>query len=289
MELEHKYAEVNGLRLHYVTAGSGPMMLFLHGFPEFWYAWKDLLAEFSQDHTVVAPDLPGYNLSDKPEDVAAYAIPRVATAIRGLLDQINPGGKVVLVAHDWGGVTAWLFAALFPDYLERLVIFNAPHPTIRAREMANNPAQQAASGYMARLAEPNAEAGLAADDYAMLGRMLIGTAARPDVFTEADRTAYHEAWSQPGALTGMLNYYRALRPTADAIAAAAVPPPTLTIRVPTLVIWGEADPVMLVGYLDGLDEVVPDLQIQRIPTGTHWVVHEEPALISQYIRAFLGA
>lgn len=283
--MDEKYAEVNGVRLHYVTAGSGPVMVLLHGFPEFWYAWKDLLAEFSRDHQVVAPDLRGYNLSDKPADVAAYAIPQVVGDVRGLIEHISPGRQVVLVGHDWGGVTAWTFAALFPALLERLVIVNAPHPTIFARELLLNPAQQQASSYMARLSGPDGEAFVSANNYGLLTWALTENGARADLYSDEDRAAYQAAWSQPGALTGMINYFRASR----AAGANGAPAPALMVRVPTLVIWGDADPVLLPGNLEGLDTLVPDLQIQHIPTGTHWVIHEEPALVSQYIREFLGA
>jgi pimeloyl-ACP methyl ester carboxylesterase len=284
----HEYVEANGLRLHYVTEGAGPLMLLLHGFPEFSYAWKEQIAAFSSDYRVVALDLPGYNLSAKPAEVEAYAIPRIVAAVRGVLDRINPGQRTILVGHDWGGITAWAFAALHPDYLDKLVIINAPHPVVFAREVATNPAQQQAIGYMTLLRDPRAEALLSADDYARLGKMLFDGAARPDVFTAEDRAAYKQAWAQPGALTGALNYYRAsalnTAPDAAAAGAALLARP---IPVPTLVIWGEADPALLTGNLNGLEQFVPTLQIRRIPQGTHWVIHEEPALITSIIREFL--
>ncbi|HMA37039.1 MAG TPA: alpha/beta hydrolase [Chloroflexia bacterium] len=283
---EHQYAVVNGIRLHYVTAGTGPTMLFLHGFPEFWYAWKDILAAFSADHQVVAPDLRGYNLSDKPENVGDYTMPHLVGDVRGLLDQMSPGQPAILVGHDWGGVVAWAFAMAHPEYLEKLVIINAPHPAVFARELAANPAQQQAVGYMSTLRDARAETLLSADNYAALGQMLVGTASRPDAFSDDDRVAYHAAWAQPGALTSALNYYRANAlggpPSADSPPASA-----LTVHVPTLVIWGEQDRALLTGNLTGLDQFVPQLQIKRILTGSHWVVHEEPEAIARTIREFL--
>ena len=125
MALDHQYAQVNGIRLHYVTAGNGPLLLFLHGFPEFWYAWKDQLEEFQCDYTVVAPDLRGYNLSDKPQDAEHY---RMATLVEDVRQVINHVGaqRATLVGHDWGGVVAWSFAMAFPGLLQRLII-TMPH------------------------------------------------------------------------------------------------------------------------------------------------------------------
>lgn len=145
---EHRFAEVNAVRLHYVTRGEGRLMLFLHGFPEFWYAWKDQLREFGKDHQAVALDMRGYNLSSKPEGVEQYAMPYLAGDVKGLADQFLAGSahkKLVLVGHDWGGAVAWILAAEHPEYLERLVIINAPHPAIFVRELRTNPEQQKAT------------------------------------------------------------------------------------------------------------------------------------------------
>ncbi|HUS17967.1 MAG TPA: alpha/beta hydrolase [Chloroflexia bacterium] len=281
--LQHETATLNGVEIHYVRDGRGPTMLFLHGFPQFWYAWREQLDAFSADHQVVAPDLPGYNLSGKPDDVAAYAAPQVAAIMRALVDRVSPGQPVVLVGHDWGGIVAWAFAIAFPTYLSHLVIINAPHPAIIARELATNPAQQQAMGYAVRFRQPGAEALLGAGDYAALAGALFAGAARAEAFSPADHDAYRAAWAQPGALTGMLNYYRA--------SALGPPPgspaPDLTVRAPTLVLWGEQDRALLTGNLDGLEAFVPDLQVQRIPAGTHWVVHEEGPQITAAIRAFI--
>jgi pimeloyl-ACP methyl ester carboxylesterase len=274
--MQHQTVTLNGVTIHYVVAGEGPTILFLHGFPEFWYAWKEQLAAFSADHQVVAPDLRGYNLSGKPAEVEAYTLPHLLADVQGLLDHVSPGRPAVLVGHDWGGIIAWAFAALHPDYITHLVIINAPHPTILARELATNPAQQQAMSYTAGLRAPQAEAALQADDYARLATVLFAAASHPDTFSADDQTAYRVAWSQPGALTGLLNYYRANALSALAEARAALPP----IRVPTLVLWGEQDRALLAGNLNGLEAVGTQVKVQRIPQGTHWVVHEEGALIT---------
>src|SRR3989441_3300707 len=119
---EDGYMTASGLRLHYVSAGRGDLILFLHGFPEFWYAWKNQLGEFGKDMRAVAVDMRGYNLSDKPEKVEDYAIPKLVEDVKGLIDKLDKGNKIILVGHDWGGVVAWVFAAMHPDYLDKLVI-----------------------------------------------------------------------------------------------------------------------------------------------------------------------
>jgi epoxide hydrolase 4 len=292
--IAHEYADVNGVRLHYARAGKGPLIVFLHGFPEFWYEWKYQLAEFSTDHTAVAPDMRGYNLSSKPGELSDYAVPKLADDVRALASELlkaSGGERFTLVAHDWGGVVAWVFAALHPEMLDRLVIVNAPHPTIFSRLLRDDPAQQKASSYMLMFRGPQAEETLSANGYAMLTSMVLGGGLKNGTLTDADKQMYVDAWSQPGALTGGLNYYRAaaIGPPAPGEAARpadAVPP--LVVRVPTLVIWGEKDTALLTNNLNGLEAVVPQLTVARIPDGTHWVVREEAPEVNRLIRAFLS-
>ncbi len=279
------YAEVNGIRLHYVAEGQGPLMLFLHGFPEFWYAWKEQLPAFGRDHLAVAPDLRGFNLSDKPAEVEQYAVARVVEDMRALASMLNGGQRFTLVAHDWGGIVAWAFAMMYPDLLDRLVIVNAPHPAIFQRELQSNSEQQRASSYMTLFQDPRAEALLAANDYARLYDMMFP-------MSDEDRAAYLAAWLQPGAITGGLNYYRAARlgpPSSDEAPQthASADLSTFVVRVPTLVIWGESDSAILTGNLNGLEQFVPSLTVKRISDGTHWVIHEHPAEVNAAIRAFI--
>ncbi len=289
--LKHEYAEVNGQRLHYVTAGKGKLIMFVHGFPEFWYEWKNQLAEFGRDYQAVAPDMRGYNLSSKPDEVEQYQVKYLVEDLRALAEKLGHK-KFILVAHDWGGAVAWAFAIAHPDHLEKLVIINAPHPGVFQRELRENSAQQKASQYMLMFRSAQAEQTLSANNYATLVQAVLGEGLKTGVFNEADKQAYIEAWSQPGALTGGLNYYRAARvgpPTGDdkEVTNFAAGLSSLEVKVPTLVIWGEKDSALLTGNLEGLDKFVPNLTIKRIPDGTHWVIHEKPALINQYIREFI--
>ncbi len=298
--IEHEYAEVNGVRLHYATAGTvrrgspegGKLILFLHGFPEFWYAWKDQLNEFGRDHQAVAPDLRGYNLSSKPAGVEPYAIPHLVEDVRALTAHLG-ARKFILVGHDWGGMVAWAMALYHPERLEKLVIINAPHPVVFERELRTNPAQQQASQYMLVFRSPQAEGILSSNHYGALAEAVLAEGLRSGYFTEDDRSAYLEAWSRPGALTGGLNYYRAARagpPAGSGEPGVQLPGdlPSPIVKVPTLVIWGERDIYLLTGNLKGLDRLVPDLQIVRVPDGSHWVVHEKPALVNAAIREFLA-
>ncbi|MBZ5604602.1 MAG: alpha/beta hydrolase [Acidobacteriia bacterium] len=292
--MEHQYAVVNGIRMHYVTAGSGPLMLFAHGFPEFWYEWHRQLEEFGRDHQAVAPDLRGYNLTEKPEALEKYRVSVLIEDLRALAVHLG-AKKVTLVAHEWGGAVAWAFALAHPELLERLVIVNAPHPGIFARLLHSDPGQQHASQYMRMFCTPQAEEILSRDNYQALVNVVLTEGLSRGYFNEDDKRAYLEAWSQPGALTGGLNYYRAARllPPAPGTPLPAAPlaldVSSLTVKVPTLVIWGERDTALLLSNLEGLEEFVPDLTIQRIPQGNHWVIHQEPELVNRYIREFLAS
>ena len=291
---ESQYADVNGIRLHYVSMGQGKLIMFVHGFPEFWAEWENQLVEFGQDHRAVALDMRGYNLSAKPENVDAYRARLLIDDLRALAEYLGHQ-KFTLVAHDWGGAVAWSVAMRHPEYLEKLVIVNAPHPAIFARELLNNPDQQKASQYMLLFRSAKAERVLSENNFARLVDICFQFGSKWEM-TEKVRLKYIEAWSQPGALTGSLNYYRAspLYPPSSPEDVQKIegvlnlPREMLAVRVPTLVIWGEEDQALLTGNLDGLEEYVDDLTVKRIPDGTHWVSHEQPERVNALIRAFLS-
>ena len=290
--LTHEFAEVNGVRLHYARAGQGKLILFVHGFPEFWYAWKDLLPEFGRDHLAVAPDMRGYNLSSKPANVADYAVPLLVDDLRALAKSLGHE-TFTLVAHDWGGGVAWSLAINHPECLEKLVIINAPHPALFERELNRNPAQQAASQYMLLFRSPKAEAALEANNYAFLVDACLTRGLKKGHFNEEDKQAYLTAWAQPGALTGSLNWYRAAGigpPVGEAKAPSFEPSAAAAkVNVPTLVIWGEKDAALVKENLDGLDQYVPDLRVRHVPDGTHWVIHEQPKVVAGFIREFIAS
>lgn len=290
--ITHEYVTANGLKFHCARAGDGKLMLFLHGFPEFWRAWRKPLEHFgSRGWLAVAPDLRGYNLSGKPEGVEPYRAKHLVADI-GALATACGAEKFVLVAHDWGGAAAWGFALAHPERLSHLVIINSPHPYTFWRELVNSPAQRKASEYMLLFRNAKAERVLSENGYARL----LGAFAEfgDDVMTDADRAAYLEAWSQPGALTGGLNYYRAspMYPPTEADPGPAklqLKAADFTVRVQTLVLWGERDRALLTGCLDGLEQCVPQLTMVRVPEASHWIVHEQPERVASEIEAFVGA
>ena len=291
VDVSFHFAELsNGMRLHYAQAGVGPTILFVHGFPEFWYGWRELLGRFGTDHRAVAPDMRGYNLSGKPPEVRDYRPRLLVEDLRLLLEHLQCR-ECVMVAHDWGGAVAWNFAAAHPQYLSHLVIVNAPHPVTFARELQHSQAQRQASAYMNLFRSAKAERVLSEDGFARLQRMTLDAwAANGGSATREDREAYCAAWSQPGALTGALNYYRAspLHPPEAGESVLQPDPDAFRVRVPTLVIWGERDEALLPGMLDGLDELVDSLRIVRIARGSHWVVHEAPRVVEALIRGFIS-
>jgi pimeloyl-ACP methyl ester carboxylesterase len=255
--------------------------------------WRAQLAEFGKDHLAVAPDMRGYNLSSKPAELSAYAVPNMVEDLRALARSLGHE-RAIVVAHDWGGGVAWSLAMRHPEFVEKLVIINSPHPAIFERELQNNPAQQAASQYILLFRTAKAEAVLAANSYAALADTVLTAGLKKGYLTQADADAYYAAWAQPGALTGSLNWYRAARlgpPTSAEPKARSFEPDfgTSTVKVPTLVIWGERDKALVKENLDGLESYVPDLRVVRIPDATHWVIHEQPKVINQHIRAFIGS
>jgi len=282
----------HGIRLHYASCGDpgAGLVLCVHGFPEYWAAWEDVLPWFGEWAYAVAPDLRGYNLSSCPTAVEAY---RAREIVSDLVELIRALGRTraCVVAHDWGGAAAWQLAMTYPDTVERLVILNSPHPVAFARELARNPEQQAASAYMNLLRSPGAEAQLQRDDFAFLFRFFAGGAGGEGRWLDARRRQrYREVWSR--GLEGPLNYYRAtplFPPTADEPGAGSLnlEPERFRVHVPTQVLWGMRDRALLPCLLDGLGELVTDLTIERLPDASHWLAHEAPAEVATLVRSFL--
>ena len=260
---EHGYAQGDGVRLFFVRAGQGPLMLFLHGHPDSWALYEPQLRHFGRDHLAVAANLRGHSPSDAPDAVEAYATPRLLGDIHGLLDHFDCE-RCILVGNDWGGYVAWVFASAYPARVERLIILNAPHPAIHLREVRENPAQNRASQYERDL----------------------HTAAAPYPrwynYYRADPIKVPASVADSAAM-----------PVPDLAAhfftGVAKPPDGTRLRVgvPTLVIWGMRDPAMLPGQLDGLEAYAADLTVHRMADAGHYPMRSHPELVNQAIGDFL--
>jgi len=271
------------------AADAAQRVLLLHGFPEAAFVWDETLLALAGQARCLAPNLRGYERSSAPAAVEAYRAKHLVADLVALIEHL--GAPIdVLVAHDWGGGVAWNLAALRPDLVKQLVILNSPHPGALLRELRDNPAQQAASAYMNQLVLPQSAARLAANDFAELFATLSRFGPAPWL-TPALRERYRQVWSL--GLDGALNYYRAspLRPPTPedrSIESLQLPPSVVHVKLPTRLLWGEADHALLLGLLDGLEQWVPQLQIRRVPDASHWILHEQPALVLDTIRAALA-
>ncbi len=255
-------------------------MLCLHGFPEFWYSWRHQIAAFQDRYTVVAPDLRGYNETAKP--ATGYDVLTLLEDVRQLLTSLTNQPAVVL-AHDWGGALAWLLASQYPQLVERLVVMNIPHPTVFQTAVQRNPQQALRSWYMGLFQLPGIpELLLTANDYAFVEQAFRGMAVRKAAFSDADIAAYKAAMRVPGSLTAAINWYRAL-PQARTLLSDR----DLTVRVPTLLVWGTNDVALGTELTHGTEQYVPDLTLHYIANCSHWVQQEQPDLVNAAVAAFL--
>jgi len=278
---KHDYITTNGIKLHYVTQGDGPLMLMLHGFPEFWYSWRHQIPEFAKDYKVVALDLRGYNDSDKPKQQSAYVMREFLQDVKGVITGLGYE-KCILVGHDWGGAIAWSFAHTYPEMVERLIVMNIPHPA-KFAEGLRTPQQLMRSSYMFFFQLPGLpEMLLQASDYQAIETAFKGMAVDKSAFTQADIDAYKDAASKRGALTAALNYYR------NVWQQGLLNHNWDVLEVPTLLIWGESDTALGKELTYGTDKYVRNLQIKYIPNCSHWVQQEKPQIVNQYMREFLA-
>jgi pimeloyl-ACP methyl ester carboxylesterase len=276
-ELEHKTAQVGSMSLHYVEAGSGPLVVLLHGFPEFWYSWrKQIPALVAAGYRVIAPDLRGYNDSSKPEDVAAYHPLEVARDVAGLIAQ-SGDSPCAVVGHDWGGLAAWLVAMAHPGVVSQLVVMNAPHPVPYGRELRRSSSQKLRAAYQLFFAMP------------LLPRLLLRpflpmVMRRMTHLTSGELAEYKAVWRKPKALQSMLNYYRALKRYRRDLRGAIK-----RIDVPCMLVWGERDPVFIRATTEAFGEWVPDLRVERIPQAGHFVQNDAAEKVNELLLAFLRA
>jgi len=276
------HLQVNGTTLHCVEAGpkDGPLVLLLHGFPEFWWAWRYQIEPLSRaGFRVLAPDQRGYNLSAQPEGRRAYDLDTLAQDVIGLSDALG-SGTCSLVGHDWGGLVAWWAASRFPDRVGRLVAINAPHPAIAGNYMRRHPSQILRSSYIGFFQLPYLpEALFAARDYQILKRTLLRT-SRAGTFSEQDLAEYAKAWSRPGALTGMLNWYRAL-------SLKPLHRPSEKLAMPVLAIWGMQDRFLEFGLCEDSLALCAGGRAMPLRQATHWVHLEEAETVNGALLDFL--
>jgi epoxide hydrolase 4 len=280
---EHGEAVVNGVRLHYVEQGEGPLVVLLHGFPEFWYSWRHQIPTLAgAGFRAVAPDMRGYNLSEKPEGLHPYRVEALVDDVAGLIRHLG-GDRATVVGHDWGGLVGWYAAIMRPEVLDRLVILNAPHPAAYRREFARS-TQAIRSWYAGFFQLPVLpEAGIRAADFLLLEQVLRRDPVRPDAFSDEDVRRYKEALGRPGALTAAINYYRAAARDRDRLFALA----RSRIDTPTLLVWGEKDRYLVDSLTEGLDEWVSDLRVERIPQASHWIAADAPEQVNRLLLDFL--
>lgn len=281
--VEFRYIETNGITLHAAIAGpeDGPLAILLHGFPEFWYAWHHQIGPLAEEgYRVVVPDQRGYNLSDKPTGIDRYVIDELRDDIIGLIRHFGRQ-KAYIIGHDWGGAVGWHLAASRPEYVERLIVTNMPHPHAMPRVMKKHPLQVIRSSYIAFFQLPDLPEKLfEAGDFSSLKEGLTRT-SRPGTFTNADLEQYEAAWSQPGTLSAMLGWYRALRQ------GSFNQVPKTAVTVPVRLIWGMGDQFLSDALAKESLEFCEDGEGVFIGEATHWVNREQPKLVNQMISRFL--
>lgn len=283
MELEHSTIETNGIKLHVVEAGpkSGVPVVLLHGFPEFWYGWRHQIpALVAAGCRVIVPDQRGYNLSDKPKGVKSYSVFTLVKDIIGLIDALGYE-KVNLVGHDWGAVVAWALAILHPERLHRLSIMNVPHPAVMKRFLQRDLEQIRRSWYVFFFQLPwLPESGMRQDNWRGAQRALRGS-GKIDTFTTDDIVKYKEAWSRPGAMTAMINWYRAIMRYQPPM------PKDLRVKVRTLMMWGMKDFALSHRMARPSMDYVDEGNLIFFPEATHWVQHDAAEEVNHYLVDFI--
>lgn len=268
---EHGFANSGGVRIHYVTAGKGPLVIMIHGFPDYWYTWRQQIPELSKHFKVVAIDQRGYNKSDQPEGIESYAMPKLVGDVRAVIRHFDRE-KAIIVGHDWGGAVAWSFAMQHPELTDRLVILNLPHLHGLSRELANNPQQQQASAYARRFQEPDAASRLTAEG-------LVFWVQDPEA-----RKKYVEAFRR-SSFEGMLNFYKANYPREPYEQPQGNP---VKVKCPVLMIHGLKDTALLPGALnDTWLWLEKDLTLVTLPKAGHFVQQDASDTVTRTIANWL--
>lgn len=266
------YADSDGVKIHYVTQGKGPLVVLIHGFPDFWYSWREQMPALAEHFQVVAIDQRGYNLSDKPEKVEDYAMPKLVADVAAVIKHFKQD-KAVIVGHDWGGAVAWTFAMMHPEMTDRLVILNLPHPKGLARELAHNPEQQKNSKYARDFQKPDAAKHVTPEMIVAFLRI-----KDPEV-----RQKYLEAFKR-SSMEGMLNYYKANYPREPYTDDREFP----KVQCRVLMFHGLNDKALLPGALnDNWKWVDKDLTLVTVPNADHWVHHDAAPLVTKTMVRWL--
>jgi len=278
-EYDETYLSLNGWRFHVILAGppEGQLLVFLHGFPEFWYGWRHQIDYFaSRGYRIVVPDQRGYNLSDKPKKVADYNLDCLASDVIALIDHFQRE-KAIVIGHDWGAAVAWWVANRWPERVEKLVALNVPHHQVFKRFIQKSWEQKRRSWYMLLFQIPF----LAEAVYRAVGARSMRESSRPGTFSEADFEVYRKGWNQPDGITGMFNWYRA---------ALRHPPQKIEdyrIHVPTLMLWGKKDAFLMSEMAEPSLEFCDDGRLVFLDEATHWLQHEFPERVNGLMQAFL--
>lgn len=284
-DIEHRTVQANGIALHVALSGpeEGPLVILLHGFPEAWFEWRELIPPLAEaGFRVAAPDQRGYNLSEKPRGVAAYRLDTLADDIFALAAALGRD-SFRLVGHDWGASVAWWMATRRPGRIERMAVTNAPHPAVWRKAMTEDPAQRKKSRYVQLLRIPVLpELMIRAGGYKGLSDS-FKSCARPEAFGPAALRWYQAAWRRPGALTATLDWYRALF-------AQDVPVPAPgSIPTPTLVLWGDQDAFGEARLAEESAALCAQARVVHFPEAGHWLPHDEPHRLADELLAFFKA
>lgn len=285
--MTESYVEVNGAKLHYVSAGQGPLVIFYHGFPSFWYMWHRQIAALRDKFTVVAVDGLGSNLSDRPAQVSEYKIPRLASDIDKLARHLAGDEAFYLVGHDWGGALSWAFAQHYPKRLKKLAVLSAPPYNLFVELLRNNKEQQLASTYMQRLKNPEHELALLENNAYPIWSLGYGKLIEQGKLTAEEGSLFRQALAQPGALSGGINWYRANLPALEHINDQLYwPSKQASTNVPSLLIWGQEDKTFVAQFIEQLPNYASQLQTQIIPKAGHWPSLTHATKVNQYLLDF---
>ena len=281
--LETLFFQNGDVKLHAIAAGpkDGPLVLLLHGFPEFWYGWHRQIEPLAAaGFRVLVPDQRGYNLSSKPPGMKSYALSELSSDVMAIADQLGQQ-RILLAGHDWGAAVAWSTALLHPGRIAKLAILNVPHPSVMRRYLQSNRRQLRRSWYIFFFQIPFLPEMLFRANNFRVGVSSLVRSSRPGTFSSDDLARYRAAWSQPGALTAMINWYRAGLRVRSRFADR-------TVRVPTRILWGQSDAFLLPEMAQESLRYCSDAELISFPDASHWLQHEEPDRVSRALIEFFS-